>query len=130
MTQIDITPSHPIDPIASERYRVVLHTLQRQYGDRAVVTLGEALLALPGRPPENPENAAALRRQKGTYPYPVTRLGTQSVVLVVDIAAALLTASAKSSADDGAPTARQPSRRPAGAPRRGRPRKVATGGAA
>jgi hypothetical protein len=129
MTQIDTSRSHPIDPIASERYRAVLHTLQRQYGDRAVVTLGEALLALPGRPAENPENAAALQLAKGTYPYPVTRMGTRAVVLVVDIAAALLRASARSS-DGSAPTRPEPSRQPAGARRRGRPRKVATGGAA
>lgn len=131
MTPIDTPAVHPIDPIASERYRSVLSTLQRQFGDRAVVSLGEGLQALPGPLPKNPENAAALQRTKGTYPYPITRMGTQAVVLIVDIAAALLAASARSS-DDGAPTAPRPSRAPAGAPRprRGRPRKVATGGAA
>jgi hypothetical protein len=129
MTQIDTSRSHPIDPIASERYRAVLHPLQRQFGDRAVVSLGEGLSALPGPLPKNPENAAALQLAKGTYPYPVTRMGTRAVVLVVDIAAALLRASARSS-DDSAPTRAEPSRRPAGAPRRGRPRKLATGGAA
>lgn len=129
MTQIDPSPSHPSDPIASERYRAVMHGLQRQYGDRAVVTPGEALQALPGPLPQNPEHAAACQRAKGTYPYPVTRMGTRAVVLVVDIAAALLRASAKSS-DDSAPTPPNPSRRPAGTPRRGRPRKLATGGAA
>jgi hypothetical protein len=126
MTTIDMTSAITGDP-HRDRFAAVMGGLQAQFPGRALLSLGEALLTLPGAAPQDPESAAIQRRSAGTYPYPVTRIGPRSVVLLADIAEALLAASA-AGADDAKPIVRPVSApRPA---RRGRPRRKANGGAA
>jgi hypothetical protein len=126
MTTIDMTSAITGDS-HRDRFAAVMLGLQAQFPGRALLSLGEALLTLPGAAPAEPDSAALQRRSAGTYPYPVTRIGQRRVVLLVDVAAALLAASA-ASADDTQPIVQPvPAPRPA---RRGRPRQKANGGAA
>lgn len=104
--------------------------LQAQFPGRAMVSPGEALLTIPGLRPADPENAALQRRQAGTYPFPTKKIGGRVVVLLADIAGAMLAAPTTGTAPEEieTPAAVAPPSR-----RRGRPRKslqIVDGGAA
>lgn len=106
------TTQHQIE--AHARYAALVRALHAQLGHRAIVSPGEALSALPGRQAADPESAAYQRIRAGTYPYPVQRVGRKPVVLVTDIAEALLR-----DIDSGSamPTHDEPTARGRGRPR-------------
>lgn len=121
-------------------FAAAMVALAAQYPGRFALSPGEALLVLPGPQPEHPDEAARQRRSEGSYPFRTRRIGGRLMVLLTDVAEALLSAPVALDGTVAAenPVPRRHARTRAGqveAKRRpGRPRKTASasveGGAA
>lgn len=100
--------------------------LRKQFGNVQSVTIEQALSFIPGF--SSSRGAARKRKERGTYPFPITRFCGQHFVLLDDIANTLAAAPVpgfiSDAANDEAPANPAPPRGP------GRPRKTLVVGGA
>lgn len=104
----------------ARRLELTAKALDRQFGGRAAVRPGEALRAIGSTAIADPERAAVQRKQRHSYPFRLTPCGRRQVVLICDIALALVGPAPASGADD-TPVARAAQKRGPGRPRKTRP---------
>lgn len=113
------------------RYQATLDDIRREAGGSPTQTPGRALELGDGVARRDAARAATMRIRRGTYPYRLTPVGRRNVVLVADIALALV--GPAPSASTGVETQTPPlpaTKRGPGRPRKVRPAaNVAAGGA-
>jgi len=72
------------------RLAITSDALRRQFGDRAAVSPGESLVVLGSTAIADPARAAAQRKRRNSFPFRLTRIGRHDLVLICDMAAALV----------------------------------------
>lgn len=104
------------------RYQATLDALRLEAGGSPTQTPGRALELGDGVSRRDATRAAVMRIRRGTYPYRLTPIGRRKVVLVADIALALVGPAPQPNADAAADTQHvPPTKRGPGRPRKARP---------
>lgn len=92
------------------RFASIMAQLDALFGGRPAVTPGQALGALPGPTPADPDSAAGQRIDRGTFPFPFRLIAGRRVVAVVDVAAVLVGGGPELPVQDQPPARRGPGR--------------------